>query len=68
MAPRQSFSTRTDFRKRIVDFQFPAELTEDLSIPQPDPLVIRFIHGGCVLITYWDKEGEYLKEVMRWTR
>ncbi len=64
LAPPGAFSTSGDdwierFRKGVAQPQM-----ETKPVP-PDPLVVRFVNGGVLVVASWGDEAEWLNEAMR---
>ena len=62
VAPAEAFDTKEDwierFRRRVEDaYQEPN--------PPPDPLVIRFCRGGCLVVAAWGDEAEELNNLVK---
>lgn len=63
VAPKEAFRSKVDwltrFRRLLQD-----ALTEPKVTPD-DPLVIRFCHGGCLVVAAWGDEGAAINELTR---
>ncbi len=63
VAPEAAFESASDWLTRLKN------LVEDAvtgpTIPPDDPLVIRFCHGGCLVVAAWGEEAAALNELTR---
>lgn len=62
VAPAQAFSTTEDWLERTRKMAMAA--MEETS-PPPDPLVIRFCRGGCLVVAAWGDEATELNELVK---
>jgi hypothetical protein len=63
VAPPAAFSTVDDWLKRFSELARRAH--EQMTNPPPDPLVIRFCHGGALVVAAWGNEAAALNEITK---
>lgn len=63
VAPPAAFSAVDDWLKRFSELARRAH--ERMTNPPPDPLVIRFCHGGALVVAAWGDEAAELNEITK---
>lgn len=63
VAPPDAFNSSEDFISRVRKMIRSAEAK--VTIPSDDPLVIRFVKGGCLVVAAWGEEAATINAVVR---
>lgn len=62
VAPAAAFTSRADWFSR---WRTMADAVTEVTVPPPDPLVIRFCHGGAIVVAAWGDEAAALNELTK---
>lgn len=60
VAPPEAFETKIDWLGRLRRLVTDIELT--INPPPPDPLVVRFCHGGVIVVAAWGDEANVINQ------
>ncbi len=61
VAPQQAFNVTMDFRKRLEELLIEEHRP---TIPPDDPLVVRFVQHGCLVVAAWGDEAATLNQLV----
>jgi hypothetical protein len=64
LAPKDAFNTEKDWFGRAADMERALKATEKRTAPD-DPLVIRFVEGGAMVVAAWGEEAAWLNKAAR---
>ena len=63
VAPPEAFKTEKDWLTRA--FEITDKATEERKLPPNDPLVIRMVRGGCLVVAAWGDEAAHINEFVK---
>ena len=63
VAPPEAFKTDKDWLTRA--FEVTDKTTEEHKLPPNDPLVIRMVRGGCLVVAAWGDEAAHINEFVK---